>query len=255
MAGFDASLIAAGPAGFGQGLSQGIADLRKKREHEEEQMAYNQTAYQTLVDSGVLTEEERQKFTSGNLNAKNGIVAAGGARLIQKLRTEKEQEARDIQRQALQMRQAYYERNSTASQQPQIDPATGLYWNGRQWVKPPTQNNAWAGAIPIARGTLRGGEFYNNYAGAENGDQIQLQLPHSKEPITVPFASWQAHTGQQPVAPVAPMPAYQPAPTPETVIPNTQYAPSLAKDKFVVGKKYKDASGNMATYMGNGQWQ
>jgi len=31
--------------------------------------------------------------------------------------------------------------------------------------------------------------------------------------------------------------------------------PGRAQDKFVVGKQYKDAKGNTATYRGNGQWE
>lgn len=31
-------------------------------------------------------------------------------------------------------------------------------------------------------------------------------------------------------------------------------APKTEPDKFIIGKKYKDAKGNVATYMGNGKW-
>jgi hypothetical protein len=34
----------------------------------------------------------------------------------------------------------------------------------------------------------------------------------------------------------------------------TQPPPPTNNDKFVVGKKYKDGKGNIATYLGNGQW-
>jgi hypothetical protein len=32
-------------------------------------------------------------------------------------------------------------------------------------------------------------------------------------------------------------------------------APAQGADKYIVGKQYKDAQGNMATYLGNGKWQ
>jgi colicin import membrane protein len=31
--------------------------------------------------------------------------------------------------------------------------------------------------------------------------------------------------------------------------------PESQQDKFIIGKQYKDASGNVATYRGNGQWE
>ncbi|HLP99229.1 MAG TPA: hypothetical protein VK149_12380 [Sideroxyarcus sp.] len=39
--------------------------------------------------------------------------------------------------------------------------------------------------------------------------------------------------------------------------PSLLYSPRQAEkqDKFVVGKQYKDANGNVATYRGNGQWE
>jgi hypothetical protein len=32
-------------------------------------------------------------------------------------------------------------------------------------------------------------------------------------------------------------------------------APAAQQDKFITGKKYKDAQGNTATYLGNGKWE
>lgn len=99
---FDPSLIFKGISGAGESIGGGISDLIKKRKHEEEQNAFNQTAFQTLATAKgpdgqpILTEEEKQRFTSGNLNVRNGIVAAGGARAINVFQTAKEKQALEL---------------------------------------------------------------------------------------------------------------------------------------------------------------
>lgn len=86
---FDPGLIFQGIAGAGASLGAGIADEQKKRKQLEEQNAFNQTAFQTLSNAKgadgqpLLSEEEKQGFLKGNINAQNGIITGAGARLMQ----------------------------------------------------------------------------------------------------------------------------------------------------------------------------
>lgn len=86
---FDPNLIFQGIAGAGASIGAGISDEQKKRKQLEEQNAFNQTAFQTLSNAKgadgqpLLSEEEKQSFLKGNINAQNGIITGAGARLMQ----------------------------------------------------------------------------------------------------------------------------------------------------------------------------
>jgi hypothetical protein len=93
----------------------------------------------------------------------------------------------------------------------------------------------WKKAIPIARGKLDDqGNFTNQYTGAETGPYVKLQVPNQKNQIVVPWDAYQGKVG--------------------TAQPQQNTQPAQQQDQFVKGKQYKDAQGNTATYLGNGQW-
>ena len=72
---------------------------------------------------------------------------------------------------------------------PVVDPATGLIWNGRNWVKPPAGGGGAPKAfkpvgVAVARGKLdETGEFTNDYTGAEEGPMVKVKLPTGKESV------------------------------------------------------------------------
>lgn len=96
--------------GFQQ-LGAGISDEIKKRKQLEEQNAFNQMAFQTLKQAKgpdgqlLLSEDEQQKFLSGNINAQNGIVTAAGARLMQTFQNRQQQDQMEKARMESQLTQ------------------------------------------------------------------------------------------------------------------------------------------------------
>lgn len=227
--GFDASLIYRGLAGAGDNIGSGIADLIKKQKQSDAEMAGAMIHFNTLRQAGLLSPEEITEFNNGNSNRRNAIVMAAVPRLAEKFRTDQEKRAaeqhqlqRDLQ---LQIAQMHYGANGNGSGVPQVDPQTGFIWNGRNWVKPPNSAaDAWKKPIVTARGTLKNGEFYNNYKGAEEGDMVQLLTPDGKT-MTMPWKSYEANIAKpQQSSPSAPQAAGGAAPV-TPAIPQATVAP------------------------------
>lgn len=104
----------------------------------------------------------------------------------------------------------------------------------------PANKDAWSSAIPIARGRLatqadvdakmaaEQGSFTNQYTGAEQGDQIQLQLPNGR--VTVPFSSWEARQQRQPQPRTKAQYAEQVAPEAAPEANNEEQAKQIRED-------------------------
>jgi hypothetical protein len=109
---FDHRQIGAGIVGAGNNIGDAIAKERQKRELLEQQNAFNQFTFNTLKNAKgpdgrpLLSEEEQQQFLKGNINAQNGIITAGGARMMQAMQTQKERERIALREQELMMRAA-----------------------------------------------------------------------------------------------------------------------------------------------------
>jgi hypothetical protein len=123
-------------------------------------------------------------------------------------------------------------------------------------VKP----DAWENMIPTARGEYD--TTNNKFTGKNDGSYVQLQSPSGRT-VYVPWASYQGHTQQQRFSGAK---AFQDRQAQTTELPQPDLpaleqqqpssAPELSQDDpYVVGKKYKDKNGNVATYLGNGKWQ
>lgn len=100
----------------------------------------------------------------------------------------------------------------------------------------------------------------DSFFGGENPEKVKARLlkdaDFQSEKIRKidPTNSVSAAASSQP-APAAtpsPTPSATPSPTPSPTPPPN---PMPTPDKFVVGKPYKDAKGNVKTYRGNGVWE
>lgn len=199
---FDPSLIFQGIAGAGQSIGSGIADAKKKREEAEAQMAGSWFGFNTLSQANLISDEEKTKFLSGNANQRNAIVMSATPRLLQKFQEKKEANEQAYRMQELAMRQQMY----GARMNPQIDPNTGMTWNGRQWVRPYQEK----GGIPMysranARGTV--GDD-GKWKGDPNGNMAQVVTPAGKQ-LVVPWEAYQRSQGQG-QAPAAQAPVAEP---------------------------------------------
>lgn len=117
----------------------------------------------------------------------------------------------------------------------------------------------------IARGRLSNkGEFDNNYAEAATGDMAQVRTPDGKT-LLVPWSAYQqsqqfsgakAFQDRQSQMTEPDLPPIGPSTVPNVPNESIQSPSSAAgNDPYVVGKKYRDKDGNVATYLGNGQWR
>lgn len=79
---FDPGLILEGIGGLGKGIGAGLADMRKRREEAEAQMAGSLFGFNTLKTAGLLSDDEERKFHEGNANQRNAIVMAATPRLV-----------------------------------------------------------------------------------------------------------------------------------------------------------------------------
>jgi hypothetical protein len=93
-----------------------------------------------------------------------------------------------------------------------------------------------------------GGSFTNQYTGAEKGGITQIDTSEGPLHMTrAAYARYRRAFGMS-----QPQPATQPTPA-LTEAPVTQGA--ATQDQFQVGRQYRDAQGNVATYQGEGKWQ
>lgn len=224
---FDPSLIFRGPAMAGEAIGGGIADMLKKQKEAEAQAAGSLIQFQTLKNAGLLSPEEETMFHNGNANKKAAIVTSATPRLLEKFRTQKEQN--DMQQAAMQralqlkIAEMHYGADGAG------DGMTPYQREQTRLREMDIQRKAQKSSIPlysraIARGKLdAAGNFTNNYAEAAQGDMTQVRTPDGKT-LVVPWDAYihsqqaQAATGAQP---------YQPDPGSEQVIPSTDYGPSV----------------------------
>lgn len=84
---------------------------------------------------------------------------------------------------------------------PVTDPTTGMIWNGRQWVKPPSAGGAkdpWANTINVGRGYYDANE--GEWKGDPKGPFVKLVDPKGKE-IYVPYESYAGRVKPQTTTP------------------------------------------------------
>lgn len=127
---------------------------------------------------------------------------------------------------------------------PVIDDSTGLMWNGKHWIKPPSSIESWTKHIPMARGKLdEGGSFTNQYTGAEEGDMIQLRTPQGQT-VVVPYEEYQKRIHHNTANGDVVRPQVNDLPEPDLPPDNTTPSPSKQLDPATAKAILAEAGGD-----------